>query len=189
MTNTVLSNRNLRGLHRDLGYFYVGLIIAFAISGIAQNHRKQFNPNRYVYEFKKVQTAFHLPKESVTKDSVELFSKAEGLEEMRQFDFRKDSTLVISYKDADATIHLATGKGEINHWKKRPVLAQLTFLHKFNGNLSWMLYSDIFAVAMIIIAMTGMFLMKGRNSFRKRGWIFALAGIIIPILALIFLFK
>ena len=183
-----LDNRNLRNLHRDLGYFYVGLIIAFAISGIAQNHRKQWKPEKYVYEFKKVETAFRLPKESVTKEVVAAFSKENGLEEMRQFDVRKDSSLVISYKDADATIKLATGKGEINIWRKRPVFAQLTMLHKNNGNLWWIWYSDIFSLGLIIIASTGMFLMKGKNSFKGRGWKFALAGLVVPIVVLILLF-
>lgn len=96
--------------------------------------------------------------------------------------------LVISYKDADATIHLTTGEGEINIWKKRPVLAQLTFLHKNNGNLWWILYSDIFALGMIFIAASGMFLMKGKNSFRKTGWKFALAGILVPLIVLILLY-
>jgi hypothetical protein len=181
-------NRNLRNLHRDLGYFYVGLIIAFAISGIAQNHRKQWKPDRYVYEYKKVETAFRMPKESITKESVETFSKENGLEEMRQFDVRKDSSLVISYKDADATIKLATGKGEINIWRKRPVLAQLTMLHKNNGNLWWIWYSDIFSLGLITIATTGMFLMKGKNSFKGRGWKFALAGLIVPTVVLFLIF-
>ena len=188
MANSFLNNKNLRNLHRDIGYFYVGLIIAFAISGIAQNHRKQWKPEKYVYEFKKVTTNFHLPKESVTKDSVLAFSKLNELEDFKQFEIRKDSTLVIAYKDADATIHLATGKGEVNIWKKRPVFAQLTFLHKNNGNLWWIWYSDIFSLSLIFIAASGMFLMKGKNSIQKRGWLLALAGLIIPILTLFLIF-
>ena len=188
MSEPLLSNRKLRNIHRDIGYFYVGLIIAFAISGIAQNHRKQWKPDKYLYEFKKVTTDFHLPKESITKDNVLAFSKINGLQDLRQFDIRKDSTLVISYKDADATIHLDNGNGEVNVWRKKPILAELTFLHKNNGNLWWIWYSDIFALGLILIAFSGMFLMKGKNSFRQRGWIFALAGIIVPILALVFIF-
>jgi hypothetical protein len=186
MSEQFLNNKRLRNWHRDLGYFYVGLIIAFAISGIAQNHRKQWKPERYVYEFRKLNTDFRLPKESVTKEAVEAFSKANQLSDMRQFDFRKDSTLVISYKDADATIKLADGKGELNIWKKRPVLAQLTMLHKNNGNMGWIWYSDIFSLGLIVIAFSGMFLMKGKNSFRARGWKLALAGIVFPLLALYF---
>lgn len=188
MNDPLLSNRKLRNIHRDLGYFYVGLIIAFAISGIAQNHRKQWKPDKYLYEFKRVQTDFRLPKESVTKDKVLAFNKENGLADFRQFDIRKDSTLVISYKDADATIHLDNGKAEINEWRKKPLLAELSFLHKNNGNMGWIWYSDIFALGLIIIAFSGMFLMKGKNSFQQRGWIFALAGIVIPVAALIFLF-
>lgn len=188
MANSFFENRNLRNLHRDLGYFYVGLIIAFAISGIAQNHRKQWKPEKYVYEFKQVQTGFHLPKESVSKDSVDAFNKQYDLKEMRQFDFRKDSILVIAYKDAEATIKLATGKGEVNVYRKRPVLAQMTMLHKNNGNLWWIWYSDIFSLGLIIIAVTGMFLMKGKNSFKGRGWKFALAGLVIPVIMLVLLF-
>ena len=184
----LISNRKLRNLHRDLGYFYVGLIIAFAISGIAQNHRKQWKPDKYVYEFKKLQTGFHLPKESVIKDSVLAFSKRNQLEDFRQYEVRKDSILVISYKDADATINLENGKADVNIWRKKPVLAQLVFLHKNNSNAWWLWYSDIFALGLITIAATGMFLMKGKNSFRQRGWIFALAGVAVPIVVLILLF-
>jgi len=183
-----LNNRTLRNLHRDFGYFFVGLIISFAISGITQNHRKQWKPDKYSYEFKKVQSGFHFPKESVKKDSVLAFSKQNGLEDFQQFDFRKDSTLVISYKSADATIKLATGIAEINHWRKKPVLAQMNFLHKFNGNNWWIYYSDIFALALIFIALSGMFLMKGKYSFKQRGWWLALAGIVFPLIAL-FLFS
>lgn len=129
-----------------------------------------------------------MPDTSVTKEEVAALSKAEGLEELRQFDIREDSILVIFYKDADATLHLTTGEGEINCREKRPVLAQLTFLHKNNGNLWWILYSDIFAPGMIFIAASGMFLMKGKNSFRKTGWKFALAGILVPLIVLILLY-
>jgi hypothetical protein len=184
----LLGNRNLRNLHRDLGYFYVGLIIAFAISGIAQNHRKQWKPDKYVYEFKKLQTGFHLPKESVVKDSVLAFNKQHQLADFKQYEIRKDSTLVISYKDADATVHLENGKAEVNIWRKKPVLAQLVFLHKNNSNSWWLWYSDIFALGLIIIAATGMFLMKGKNSFRQRGWKFALVGIVVSVVVLILLF-
>jgi len=36
-----------RDLHRDLGYFYMGLIISFAFSGILQNHRDTWKPEKY----------------------------------------------------------------------------------------------------------------------------------------------
>src|SRR5882724_7953122 len=35
----------LRALHRDIGYFAVGLTIVYAISGLAVNHLKDWDPN------------------------------------------------------------------------------------------------------------------------------------------------
>ena len=43
-----------RNFHRDTAYFFVGLIISFAISGIALNHRATWNPRQYVVETKDI---------------------------------------------------------------------------------------------------------------------------------------
>ena len=43
-------NLKARNLHRDLGYFYIGLIISFALSGILMNHRDQFHAEKYNVE-------------------------------------------------------------------------------------------------------------------------------------------
>ena len=47
-----------RAIHRDLGYFYVGLIISFAVSGIMMNHRNQWHPEKYVIEKSPFKRAF-----------------------------------------------------------------------------------------------------------------------------------
>ena len=189
MNNSFWANKNLRSLHRDIGYLFVGLIISFCISGILLNHRTSWNPVRYKYDFKKVQTNFHFPKESVTLDSVKSFNQKNEIDNFNDYDLRNDSTLVIFYKSADATINLKNGKGEINIWRQRPLLSQLYSLHtSFRDDNWYKWYSDIFALGLLFIATTGMFLMRGKYSFRKRGWFLALAGIIIPIVAL-FLFS
>ena len=184
--NNFFANKNLRKLHRDFGYFFVGLILAFCVSGIMLNHRTTWNPVRYKYDFIKVQSSFHLPKESVTSEDVKAFNDKNQIPDFQTFNFRGDSTLIILYKSADATIHLADGNGEINVWKQRPILSRLYYLHSAFTDDNWYKwYSDIFALGLIFIASTGMFLMRGKYSFRKRGWMFALAGIVMPIIALI----
>ena len=35
----------LRALHRDAGYFVVGLTVIYALSGLAVNHIKDWDPN------------------------------------------------------------------------------------------------------------------------------------------------
>ena len=34
-----------RAVHRDFGYFFLGMTIIYALSGIAINHLKDWNPN------------------------------------------------------------------------------------------------------------------------------------------------
>lgn len=43
---------NARELHRDLGYFFLGLIVTFAFSGILMNHRDSFDADKYTIETK-----------------------------------------------------------------------------------------------------------------------------------------
>ena len=58
-----------RAIHRDLGYFYVGLILSFALSGIMMNHRDSWHPEKYTLNITEIQK--QLPKEdSITEDYV-----------------------------------------------------------------------------------------------------------------------
>jgi len=68
---------------------------------------------------------------------------------------------------------------------KTPIISHTMKLHKSTSNF-WIYYSDVFALSLIIIALTGTVMVKGgKFSFKERGWKLALAGIIFP---LIFLF-
>ncbi len=93
----------------------------------------------------------------------------------------KNITLILSnYLRLDLT----TGKGKLETYKTTPILGQMTKLHVDTSNW-WIYYSDIFGIAMLVIAITGMFIQKGELSFWARGWKLALLGMIFP---LIFLF-
>ena len=52
-------------LHRDLAYFFLGLIIAFSASGIILNHRVNIDPQEYTVQTEAIQ--FQLPKGIVLK--------------------------------------------------------------------------------------------------------------------------
>jgi hypothetical protein len=57
-------------------------------------------------------------------------------------------------------------------------------LHRNPGGL-WTLISDIFAIGLIVISITGITMMKGKNSLSGRGkWLLA-AGTLTPIIALL----
>jgi hypothetical protein len=172
-----------RNTHRDIAYFYLGLIIAFSFSGIFLNHRQKWHPRRYTSETKEI-TIPTIQKDSVNDAYIARFTEEQRLEDqVRRFQLT-DSTLRISYANHDAEVDITTGQGKIITYKTTPLLGQMTKLH-VDTSQWWIYYSDIFGVAMLVIAITGMFIERGKNSFQSRGWKLALLGLIFP---LIFLF-
>jgi hypothetical protein len=92
------------------------------------------------------------------------------MDDFLAYALRPDAILTIFYKSADAEIDIRNDRGEINVWKQRPVLSQLYFLHvSFNDDNWYKWYSDLFALGMLTIDTTGLFLIRGKYSFRKRG--------------------
>lgn len=173
-----------RNTHRDIAYFYLGLIIAFSISGIFLNHRTVWHPIRYTYHTQPVQLKSLVAKDSVTDNFVTSFTEEYKINDnLRRFSVNENK-LRISYTRHDVQIDLDSGTGMIEEYRTTPVLGQMTKLHVDTSNW-WIYYSDIFGAAMLVIAITGMFIQKGPNGFWGRGWKLALLGIIFP---LIFLF-
>lgn len=71
---------NLRNLHRDLGYFYIGLIVSFAISGLMMNHRESWHPEKYTTQTKAIEV--QLPEESaLNEDFAKDLGKKLGIED------------------------------------------------------------------------------------------------------------
>ena len=98
----------------------------------------------------------------------------------------KDDQLKISFEKNDLEIDLKTGKGEIITFIKTPIISQAMKLHKNTSNW-WIYYSDIFGLSLITIAITGAIIIQvGKNTFGKRGWKLTLAGLIVPLLILLF---
>ncbi|WP_394749731.1 PepSY-associated TM helix domain-containing protein [Spongiimicrobium salis] len=175
-----------RNIHRDVAYFYIGLIISFSFSGILLNHRRSWNPGNYTYDAKEVQIPLptevkHLDDAAYIKDFSKNWDLAEAYDGHR---LRGDELRVYFEDNIILDVDTNTGKGLLEYKRKTPIINQTIFLHK-NTNSFWIWYSDVFGIAMLTIAITGMFITKGKNSFKKRGWKLALAGILVPLVVLI----
>lgn len=175
-----------RAIHRDLGYFYIGLIISFAVSGIMMNHRNQWHPEKYVIE--KSSFVISPIEESQVNDSIaKAILKSNGiLDKFKRQSIRKGE-LRISCEKTDVDIDLKTGKAEVTSFINTPLISQTMKLHK-NTSDWWIYYGDIFGLSLITIAITGtMLLAKSKYSFKRRGWKLALAGVVFPLLVLFLL--
>jgi hypothetical protein len=176
---------NFRNLHRDLGYFYIGLIISFAISGILMNHRESWHADKYTTETKSI--TISLPaKNEITDQFAENLGKSLGIDDKMRRQNIKKGNLKISFENHDIEIDIKTGKGELVSFIKTPIVSQMMKLHKNTSNW-WIYYGDIFGISLIIIAITGIIMIPaGKFSFKNRGWKLAIAGLIFPLLILLF---
>ena len=83
-----LNNRNI---HRDLGYFYLGLIVSFAFSGILLNHRQTWHPEKYTVDIQQVTLTFPQNEAEITEDFVKGLTKQLGFEDkFRRHVLKKD---------------------------------------------------------------------------------------------------
>jgi uncharacterized protein len=172
-----------RSLHRGLGYFYIGLIIAFAVSGIFMNHRAIWYPLKYQCNSYSIQISKSLIAKGVNKKMIHQITKELNINDvLRGFNI-EDGTLWISYKDVEVAIDASTGKGKFSI---TPILGHMTKLH-VSTNKFWIYYSDVFALSLLVITISSMFFPKGKYSFKEYGWKLTVAGLIFPLLFLIFL--
>ena len=58
-----------RILHRDIGFFFIGTTLIYAISGIALNHLSDWNPN-YSVENKNFTTQINLENKASVKNNI-----------------------------------------------------------------------------------------------------------------------
>lgn len=176
-----------RNLHRDLGYFYIGLIVSFSLSGIIQNHRKSWHPEKYTIATKAVNYTFPKEEAQINEDFAKDLGTKLGIDDQFRRSMVRDGKLKISFEKNDLEFDLKTGKGEITTFNKTPVINEILDLHKNDSNW-WIYYSDIFAIGLIAIALTGTIMIKaGKFSWKQRGWKLTLAGIIFPLLFLFLL--
>lgn len=176
-----------RILHRDFGYFFFGMTIIYCLSGIALNHRKDWNPN-YNILYKEIEIKDEIRKSEINNEWVVNFLKKFNEDKHYKKHFFPDSsTLRIFIDNGTVTVDMDSGFGYLEKITKRPLFFEVNFLHQNPGKW-WTWFSDIFCVCLIIIAVTGLFIIaKSKASLTKRGIWLILAGLIIPVLALIFL--
>jgi hypothetical protein len=177
----------LRILHRDFGYFIVGMTIVYAVSGILLNHRHDFNP-----DYKIIVEDFTFDKSEYGKYSaLEVENILSGL----PFDmtYKKHYTTEEGYikvfiENGEVVIDPEKGEGRFQYLQRRPVFFEINRLHRATIGSVWKWVSDIMAFILLLVAITGLFLLKGKRGFTRWGWWLTIAGFIVPLIfALLFI--
>lgn len=164
--------------HRDLGYFFSAMIIMYCISGLALNHINEWNPD-FVIEKKTIHVTDNLNAQTLTKEKVEEYAKGVGEAKYKLFDFPTNDQVKIYFDNASLHINFSTHEGVYERIIRRPIFYQVNFLHR-NSVKSWRWVADFFAIMLIVVNVTGLFLLKGENGISGRGkWLIA-AGFAVP---------
>ena len=176
-----------RFLHRDIGYFFIGTSIIYGLSGIALNHMADWNPS-YSVDTKEFTTTIDLSKsDEVLNNIYSLLDDVDDRDNYKKHYYPDEDVLKIFLSGGSTVIvDLETGDVFAEYLRKRIVFYEVNFLH-YNPSKWWMWFSDIFAGALIFLAITSLFMVKGKKGIVGRGGIYMTLGIIIPILFLIFL--
>lgn len=168
-----------RSLHRDLGYFSVGLTLLFTISGVALNHTGDWNPSYRVVRETRELGPFD-PKLEDAALATEALRRLGIAEKPKSALQPEEDTLQIFLKERSIRIRLSTGQALVDGKQPRPVLYALNRLHLNAPKGLWTWMADAYALLLSFLALSGLFILKGRNGLKGRGLWLTLAGLALP---------
>ncbi len=174
-----------RTIHRDLSYFFAGMVIIYAISGIFMNHRDSINPN-YTITRQEYRIADDLSDKSKVNDQliISLLEPLDEAENFTKFYYPAPNQIKVFLKGGSSlVINTSTGNAVYEGVKKRPFVSDFVKLH-FNPGKWWTWFADAFAISLIIITITGVVMVKGPKGLWGRGGIEMVIGILVPIIFL-----
>ena len=170
---------SLRALHRDVGYFAVGLTIVYACSGLAVNHLKDWDPN-----FQQLNRTHQLGLPLPTDDGAAAKSalRALGVSEQPREVYRASDTQLDLVFDK-RTFHIDTTSGVVHEEGQtaRPLLRVANWLHLNRGKKAWTYVADFYAVFLLFLAVSGLFMIPGKKGLLGRGALVAGLGAAVPI--------
>jgi len=166
-------------LHRDIGYVSVAMIIIYGVSGLAINHLADWNPNyQLVKEVVRIDPILSQQRDEIIERAV----KALSIPATPENYFRPDSnTAQLFFPGKTYSIDLPTGNVLIEYSSTRRVLFEMNQLHVNATKRGWTFIADAFAIGLIFMGISGLFMLKGSTGVMGRGkWLISI-GAVIPI--------
>ena len=169
--------------HRDVGYFFAGLTILYAVSGVAVNHIEDWNPSyRVAREHHELGPLESLENEALA-DSV--LQRLGIMEEPNAVVRMAPTQLRIFLEQRTLFVTLPGGRVLDERIARRPVFFELNYLHLNHGKGIWTWIADLYAVALGLLASTGIFIITGKKGLGGRGLWLLIAGLAVPVIYLL----
>lgn len=169
----------VRAVHRDAGYFAVGLTLVYALSGLAVNHIADWDPSFHQIE-RTHQLAAPLPSEpeAAGKRALQALGITEAPSEV--YAAGDDSVDVVLQ---NRTLHVTPSTGKVLEEGQSPrlFLRLANWLHLNRGKKAWTYVADTYALILLYLAVSGLFMIPGRKGLIGRGAVIALVGAAVPV--------
>lgn len=153
----------MRGLHRDVGYFIIGLIIIYTLSGIVFIYRDR--------DFLKHETRI----EKTVAPGIAASDLGETLK-IKNFKVIKTEGEIIYFKEG--TYNAATGAASYSVKELPLVLKKFGNIHKANSKSPVHWITTIFGVLLLFLAVSALWMFKRGTKLFSRGLILTAAGIL-----------
>lgn len=165
-----------RLIHRNVGFLMVGICLIYAVSGIILNHPTGDDP-----AFRTEENAVQLEPGLGRETLAALWNSREGLPVLRKVLPADNEHLRLMLEGGIGVYSIVNGTAEYETYTRRPLIFWINKLH-YNKVKGWTLMADLFAGALILFALTGMIMVRGRNGLSGPGKWYLLIGLLIPIL-------
>jgi hypothetical protein len=168
-------------LHREIGFLAVGMTLVYAISGIAVNHAHHWDAN---YERVAEPGRIEAPGAGPTAEVRPVVLERLGLtEDQVKSTWRASPEIfqVFLQETGGYDVNLLTGETVRRGVAKRPFFFDVNFMHLNNGKGPWTGIADVYAGMLVVLALTGPFLVRGRKGLAGRGGLLLVLGMALPV--------
>jgi hypothetical protein len=160
----------MRELHRDIGYFAVGISLLYALSGFLLSHKHVFPSTRITT------TECSLTAGMNAQRLGEIMERQEAIQITYS---RPDGELIrFFFEGGEGYYSIASGEVHYETLSRRDIVLFVNQLH-LNQRNGWVAVADIYSFLLAFLALSGLVMVKGRAGFWKRGIWFMLPGFIL----------
>ncbi|NVJ53771.1 MAG: hypothetical protein HWD90_08735 [Campylobacteraceae bacterium] len=187
-----------RNWHRDLGYLVIGITIVYSISGIIlsvrdlhlfekeyilnttieKNIKEEELQNKLISAFSKSEEKKSLPAHINKKSILNSFKLLENNNEFTKYQIsrKKDMKFITYYKTSGEVIYSISGYPTfINTFIKA---------HKSSTKDKWSYLALVYSLILFFLAISAIFMVKGKYGFKQRGIYLTLLGIALIVIFL-----
>jgi len=171
--------------HRRIGLLVTGMLLVFTISGVALTHQSQWDP--YYTVRKQHESAKDLMPPMTEEEIDRYLTKRYGIDKNPKSSLWEDSHIVrMNYPNGISFVIDLQKKSVLKEIaSKRPGLYKLIHLHLNEPKGVWIFFVDIFAIGLVFLSISGIFLISGRVA--RADVVFLIAGLLLPALFYLYL--